>query len=218
MNYDRIYEYRFKGIDKAAKQAVWKEISLWIYERMGKPRSVLDPAAGEMEFLKSIPAQEKWGVDTQEPNALQRSAISKDSIRFIHGNIFDVDLPLDYFDGIFISNFLEHLRSPEEIDTLFNRLYRSLQKGGIVVIMGPNFKYCSADYFDCADHRLALTHVSVEEFLFASEFQVVKTFARFLPYSFRSRLPASPALVKLYLNFPILWRFWGKQFLILARK
>jgi len=218
MNYDRIYEYRFKGIDKVAKQAVWKEISLWIYERMGKPRSVLDPAAGEMEFLKSIPAQEKWGVDTQEPNALQRSIISKDGIRFIHGNIFEVDLPLDYFEGIFISNFLEHLRSPEEIDTLFNRLYRSLQKGGIVVIMGPNFKYCSADYFDCADHRLALTHVSVEEFLFASEFQVVKTFARFLPYSFRSRLPASPALVKLYLNFPILWRFWGKQFLVLARK
>ena len=58
MNYDRIYEYRFKGIDKVAKQAVWKEISLWIYERMGKPRSVLDPAAGEMEFLKSIPAED----------------------------------------------------------------------------------------------------------------------------------------------------------------
>jgi hypothetical protein len=84
--------------------------------------------------------------------------------------------------------------------------------------MGPNFKYCSADYYDCADHRLALTHVSVEEFLFASEFQIEKIFPRLLPYSFRSKLPASPALVKLYLNIPILWRFWGKQFLILARK
>jgi ubiquinone/menaquinone biosynthesis C-methylase UbiE len=218
MNYDRIYQHRFKGIDKVAKQAVWKEISLWIYERMGKPRSVLDPAAGEMEFLKSIPAQEKWGVDTQEPNALQLSAMAKEGIRFIHGNILDVDLPQEYFEGIFISNFLEHLRSPEEIDTLFNRLYRILKKGGVVAIMGPNFKYCSADYYDCADHRLALTHVSIEEFLFASEFRTEKTFPRFLPYSFRSRLPASPALVKLYLNFPMLWRFLGKQFLILARK
>src|SRR6267154_418653 len=106
MNYDRIYQHRFKGIDKVSKQAVWKEISLWIYERMGKPRSVLDPAAGEMEFLKSIPAQEKWGVDTQEPNALQLSLMSKDGIRFIHGNIFEVELPLEYFEGIFISNFL----------------------------------------------------------------------------------------------------------------
>jgi ubiquinone/menaquinone biosynthesis C-methylase UbiE len=218
MNYDRIYQHRFKGIDKVAKQAVWKEISLWIYERMGKPRTVLDPAAGEMEFLKSIPAEEKWGVDLQEPDALQRSIMSKDGIRFIHGNIFDVDLPPDYFGGIFISNFLEHLRSPEEIDALFNRLYRSLQKGGLIAIMGPNFKYCSADYYDCADHRLALTHLSVEEFLFASEFRIEKTSPRFLPYSFRSRFPASPALVKLYLNFPLLWRLLGKQFLILARK
>ena len=218
MNYDRIYQHRFRGIDKVAKQAVWKEISLWIYERMGRPRTILDPAAGEMEFLKSIPAQEKWGVDRQAPDALQRSVISKDGIRFVHGDIFDVDLPLDYFEGVFISNFLEHLRSPEEIDVLFSRLYKSLQKGGFLAVMGPNFKYCSADYYDCADHRLALTHVSVEEFLFASEFQIEKIFPRFLPYSFRSKLPASPALVKLYLNIPILWRFWGKQFLILARK
>jgi len=218
MNYGRIYQRRFEGIDKAAKEAVWKEISRWIYERMGKPRSVLDPAAGEMEFLKSIPAPEKWGVDAMEPNAAQRSAISKDGIRFIHGDIFDVDLPPEYFEAVFISNFLEHLKSPEEIDDLFSRLYRSLKKGGLVVIMGPNFKYCSADYFDCADHRLPLTHISVEELLFANEFQITKTFDRFLPYSFRSRLPASPALVKLYLNFPLVWRFLGKQFLIFARK
>jgi hypothetical protein len=218
MNYDRIYQHRFKGIDKVAKQAVWNEISRWIYEQMGRPERVLDPAAGEMEFLKNIPAPEKWGVDLQEPASSQLSALSNDGIRFIHGNIFDVDLPLDYFEGIFVSNFLEHLRSPEEINALLTRLHASLQKGGLIAIMGPNFKYCSADYYDCADHRLALTHISVEEFLFASEFQIEKTFARFLPYSFRSRLPASPLLVKLYLGFPLAWKFLGKQFLILARK
>jgi len=218
MNYGRIYQHRFSGIDKVAKQAVWTEISHWIYARMGKPRSVLDPAAGEMEFLKSIPAKEKWGVDAQEPSELARSVISQEGIRFIHGDIFDVDLPSEYFEAIFISNFLEHLRSPEEIDALLTKIHRCLRKDGFVAIMGPNFKYCSADYFDCADHRLALTHVSIEEFLFASEFRIEKTYARFLPYSFRSRLPASPALVKLYLNFPILWRFLGKQFLVLARK
>ncbi|HET9132336.1 MAG TPA: class I SAM-dependent methyltransferase [Terriglobia bacterium] len=218
MNYGRIYQHRFKGIDKVAKQAVWTEISLWIYERMGRPQSVLDPAAGEMEFLKSIPAKNKWGVDAQEPAELVRSVISQEGIRFIHGDIFGVDLPSDYFDAIFISNFLEHLRSPEEIDALLTTMYRCLRKDGILAIMGPNFKYCSADYFDCADHRLALTHVSIEEFLFATEFRIETIFPRFLPYSFRSRLPASPALVKLYLNFPILWKLLGKQFLIFARK
>jgi SAM-dependent methyltransferase len=218
MNYERIYEHRFKGVDKEAKQAVWNEISSWIYKQMGQPKRLLDPAAGEMEFLKSLTAKEKWGVDLQEPNSQQLSVMTNAGIRFIHGDIFTVDLPPDYFDGIFISNFLEHLHSPEEIQSLLNRLHRSLQKGGVIAIMGPNFKYCSADYFDCADHRLALTHISVEEFLFASHFEIESTFARFLPYSFRSKLPASPALVKFYLSLPIAWRFLGKQFLIFARK
>jgi SAM-dependent methyltransferase len=218
MNYDRIYQHRFKGVDKEAKQAVWNQISSWIYTAMGQPRRVLDPAAGEMEFLAGIPAPEKWGVDLQEPDTQNLAVMSKVGIRFIQGNIFNVDLPSNYFDGIFISNFLEHLHSPEEIQALLTKLYSSLEKGGILAIMGPNFKYCSADYFDCADHRLALTHISVEEFLFASHFRIEKTFARFLPYSFRSRLPASPVLVKLYLKLPMVWRFLGKQFLIFARK
>ena len=218
MNYERIYQHRFKGVDKEAKQAVWHEISSWIYKQMGQPRRVLDPAAGEMEFLKSIPAPEKWGVDLQEPDKEQLSVMAKEGIRFIQGDIFNVELPSDYFNGIFISNFLEHLHSPEEIQALLTRLHQSLEKGGVLAIMGPNFKYCSADYFDCADHRLALTHISVEEFLYSSHFQIEETFARFLPYSFRSKLPASPALVKLYLRLPIVWRVLGKQFLIFARK
>src|SRR5215203_2818229 len=140
MNYDRIYQYRFKQTDKVAKQAVWNEVSHWIYEQMGRPKRVLDPAAGDMEFLKNIPAPEKWGVDLQVPASSQVPAISNDGIRFIQGNIFDVDLPLDHFDGIFVSNFLEHLRSPEEIDALLTRLHGSLQKGGLIAVMGPNFK------------------------------------------------------------------------------
>jgi len=218
MNYDRIYQHRFKGVDKEAKQAVWNEISSWIYKAMGQPRRVLDPAAGEMEFLAGIPAPEKWGVDLQAPDTQKLAVVSKEGIRFIQGNIFDVELPSNYFDGIFVSNFLEHLHSPEKVQALLTRLYSSLEKDGILAIMGPNFKYCSADYFDCADHRLVLTHISVEEFLFASHFHIEKTFARFLPYSFRSRLPASPVLVKLYLKLPMAWRFLGKQFLIFARK
>ena len=60
--------------------------------------------------------------------------------------------------------------------------------------MGPNFKYCAKDYFDCADHLLALTHVSVQELLFAAGYTVTEVVPRFLPFSFRSRLPAWPAL------------------------
>jgi hypothetical protein len=82
--------------------------------------------------------------------------------------------------------------------------------------MGPNFKYSSRDYFDCADHLLALTHVSVQELLFAAGYNVTEVIPRFLPFSFRSRLPASPRLTRLYLRTPMLWRLQGKQFLIFA--
>jgi hypothetical protein len=45
---------------------------------------------------------------------------------------------------------------------------------------------------------------------------VTDVIPRFLPYSFRSRLPASRQLVALYLRMPILWRLQGKQFLVLG--
>jgi hypothetical protein len=92
----------------------------------------------------------------------------------------------------------------------------TLVPGGVLALMGPNFKYCARDYFDCADHLLALTHVSVQELLFAARYRVTEVVPRFLPFSFRSRLPASPRLTRWYLRMPMLWPLRGKQFLILA--
>ena len=112
--------------------------------------------------------------------------------------------------------FVPHTRSPEEIATFLDRMRATLAPQGVLALMGPNFKYCADDYFDCADHLLALTHVSVQEHLFAAGYHVREVVPRFLPFSFRSRLPASPALTRLYLRMPALWRIQGKQFLILA--
>ena len=55
--------------------------------------------------------------------------------------------------------------------------------------MGPNFRYCSHEYFDCADHTLIFTHVAIEEHLYAAGFEPERIVPRFLPYSFRGRLP-----------------------------
>jgi hypothetical protein len=85
-------------------------------------------------------------------------------------------------------------------------------------VLGPNFKYCAREYFDCADHTLALTHVAVAEHLFAAGFEVGEVVPRFLPYSFRGSLPAGPGLIRAYLRTPIAWRFLGKQFLLIASK
>jgi hypothetical protein len=84
--------------------------------------------------------------------------------------------------------------------------------------MGPNFRYCAKDYFDCADHNVILTHVGVEEHLYAAGFDIDRSNPQFLPYSFRGRLPPSPALTRRYLNTPLAWKLLGKQFLVVGKR
>jgi SAM-dependent methyltransferase len=160
-----------------------------------------------------VPAEERWLVDVVDYPERQTDP----GVRIVIGDLFDIDLPAGYFDAVFASNLLEHFRAPEEVARFLAKMRETLAPGGVLALMGPNYKYCADEYFDCADHLLALTHVSVQEYLFAAGYRVQEVVPRFLPYSFRSRLPASPALTRLYLRVPALWRLQGKQFLILAQ-
>ena len=137
-------------------------------------------------------------------------------VRLIVGDVADIELPTGYFDGIFMSNVLEHLPTQDAVADLLQRLRACLRPGGVVAVMGPNFRYCAKEYFDCADHVLALTHVSVEEHLYAAGFSPIAVVKRYLPYSFRGLLPPSPKLTSVYLRMPVLQAVLGKQFLITA--
>lgn len=213
MDYERLYQHRFAGVDQEARQAVWSVIAPHIHREMGSPSVVLDPAAGRCEFMNAITAQERWVVD----NTDYGNTFRDEGIRAVISDILEADLPTDYFDGVFVSNFLEHLQSPEHVYSFLVRMRKVLTKEGMIAILGPNFPYCMSEYFDCADHVLALSHVTVTEHLYAAGYQVHKVVPRFLPFSFRGRLPPSPAMVKLYLRLPLAWRLLGKQFLILGR-
>ncbi len=212
LDYSRLYEYRFKDVDQDARQRVWNEIARYLWERMGRPRRVLDPAGGRGEFVNAVPAEERWLIDVVD----YPERNTDPAVRIVIGDLFALELPDAYFDAVFASNLLEHFRSPEDVARFLDRMRATLIPGGVLALMGPNYKYCAAEYFDCADHLLALTHVSVQEHLFAAGYRVREVVPRFLPFSFRSRLPASPALTRLYLRMPALWRLQGKQFLILA--
>jgi hypothetical protein len=213
IDYQRLYEYRFRDVDQGSRQAVWQEIAAYLYRRMHAPAKVLDPAAGRCEFINAIPAAERWAVDTVDHQEFRHS-----DVKVIIADILDAELPLAYFDGVFVSNFLEHLPSQDAIGAVLAKLYASMEPGGTIAVLGPNFRYCAGEYFDCADHTLALTHVAVSEHLYAAGFEVTAVIPRFLPYSFRSRLPVSPLLTRSYLRSPALWRVLGKQFLVLGVK
>jgi 2-polyprenyl-3-methyl-5-hydroxy-6-metoxy-1,4-benzoquinol methylase len=212
LNYAGLYEFRFGGVSHRTRREVWEEVGRFVWERMGRPRRVLDPAGGFGEFINAIPAEERWLVDVIDFPERDTNA----QVKVVIGDIFDIELPRAHFDGVFASNILEHFREPEHVARFLERMRETLAPGGVIAVMGPNFKYCARDYFDCADHALPLTHVSIQEHLYAAGYAVTDVIPRFLPYSFRSRLPASRQLVALYLRTPILWRLQGKQFLVLG--
>lgn len=215
MNFERIYTYRFAGSDEGARQLAWGEIAKFAFGQMGRPATILDPACGKCEFLHALPeAAERWGVDRYQTAAAGMLA----GITFRQGDIFDVDLPREHFSGVFISNLLEHLNSQEEIFALLERLHEVMCPGGVIAILGPNFKYAYREYFDCADHKVALSHLAVEELLYSAGFVITRSIDQFLPFSFRSRLPANRLLIKIYLQVPLLWKLLGKQFFVLAQK
>ncbi len=214
MNFQRLYEYRFRDVDQDARSAVWAEIGPFIHRHLGEPRRVLDPAAGRCEFLNSVPAEERWGVDLVD----YEESWAAPGVKMLVGDALELDLPADHFDAIWVSNFLEHLENQEAVARFLERMLGRLAPGGRIAIMGPNFRYCAKEYFDCADHTVILTHVGVEEHLYAAGFEIESVAARFLPYSFRGRLPPSPSLTRRYLNTPLAWRLLGKQFLVVGRR
>ena len=213
LNLAKVYQFRFAGLSQEKKDATWALVTRWIESKLGNPKTVLDPAAGRGEFIIASHAPERWACDLLDQRSCWPTGITT---RF--GDIYKVDLPEKHFDLIFVSNFLEHLATPDEIYRYLVQLRKSLKPGGKLAIMGPNFRYCAKEYYDFADHLLPLTHRTIEEHLAAADLRHESTISRFLPLSFRSQRFSSPWLVKLYLAVPIFWRLFGKQFFIVASR
>ncbi|MCB0508548.1 MAG: methyltransferase domain-containing protein [Chitinophagales bacterium] len=217
MNHTRIYEYRFANVDLNKKNIVWNEIAHFLYNtHLNRPQKTLDPAGGLCEFINHIPSAERWTIDLSE----DVKKFAHPDIKTIIGDNLKVDIPENYFDGIFISNFLEHLNSQEEVATFLTRMFNCLKPKGRIVIMGPNFRHTYKDYFNFADHTVILTELGVAEHLYGAGFNIIKIHSKFLPLSFRSKsfLPINKFLIKTYLNMPFFWRFMGEQFLLVAEK
>jgi hypothetical protein len=215
---ESLYYHRFAGIDN---RPVWKEITRFFNKtgRVSEHESVCDIACGDGEFLNQIECKTKYGVD------LRRSPALSNEVIFLQKNV--LDLCLDDFPGeapsqFFISNFLEHLESKDQISQLLRGIARILDSAGSrrkrILIMGPNIDYVGTRYWDFFDHNLPLNANSVGEALASEGFTVTESIGRFLPFSTKSRLPKDPRLVRAYLAFPPAWRVLGGQFLITGER
>ena len=67
-------------------------------------------------------------------------------------------------DLVFASNLVEHLVW-EEIDKMIPEVRRILKKSSKLVLIQPNYRLCSSNYFDDYTHRTILSDISLSDYL-----------------------------------------------------
>jgi SAM-dependent methyltransferase len=210
-----IYSGRFTSSEIARKAKIWNIlVSTFFQKYVPADGSVVDLGAGNGEFINAIQASRKIAVDL---NPQTRDAV-RSGVEFIERSSTDLTVIPDHsIDTIFTSNFFEHLPSAESLVETLTECRRYLKTDGTLVIVVPNIKYVKEDFWDYLDHSLPLTHRSMVEALTLSGFTPTEVFPRFLPYTIKHRRVHPPlALLHLYLRNRWLWRFFGKQMLVVA--
>jgi ubiquinone/menaquinone biosynthesis C-methylase UbiE len=200
--YDAYFKTRF-GFDPR-RDNVWREVVRWIQANyVPRDARVLDLGAGYCNFINNVVAREKHAVDVfsrfpeYAGSDVTTHVTSATEMPFFPENSFDV---------AFASNLVEHLTRPDFILVLAE-LRRVLKRDGTLILMQPNFKYCSTTYFDDYTHIQIFTDASLLDFLEAYGFKVIGNYPKFMPVNMKStlrlNLPMLPLLVRSYLNSPV---------------
>jgi len=121
-------------------------------------------------------------------------------------------------DVVFTSNFFEHLPDKKTLGATLDEVFRCLRSGGKLIALGPNIRFTGGRYWDFWDHFLPLTERSLCEGLAVRGFVIERCEPQFLPYSMVHRARYPLWMLRLYVRFPLLWRWYGEQFLIVAKK
>jgi SAM-dependent methyltransferase len=211
---ERIYSVRFSGLE-AYRNRVWNVLVNKFFSRWIRPEDcVLDLGCGYCEFINNITAAQKFAMDL---NPSARDRVSRNT-RFIEQDCSTPwPLPDDSLDIIFSSNFFEHLPSKAALQATLLEAYRCLKPGGHLIAIGPNVKLLSGEYWDFFDHHLPLTELSLSEALVMAGYKVDLALARFLPYTMSQGFRPPIWTLRLYLKFPLLWKLFGRQFLVIGR-
>ncbi|WP_415355936.1 class I SAM-dependent methyltransferase [Halioglobus sp. Uisw_031] len=212
----KLYQIRFSDTNRYKKDLVWQVLCEHYFQQFIPHSSiVLEVATGYGEFIRHITASRKIAVDL---NPDSKDCLPEE-IEFHLGSATNLTMiKSESIDVCFSSNFFEHLPSKEVMDEVLCEVWRTLKPGGLYITMQPNLRFEPGRYWDYYDHVLPLTHLSCREAFIKAGFEVTKVVDRFIPFSTDSKLPQHPLLVKMYLRAPLLWRFFGGQFVIVARK
>jgi len=212
---ERIYSARFSGLE-SYRNEVWKILVRDFFSRWILPASsILDLGCGYGEFINNIQAAQKLAMDL---NPATRHRVAND-VQFLEQDCSQTwPLRGNSLDAVFTSNFLEHLPNKKALQATLFEAHRCLKPGGRFIALGPNIKVLGGQYWDFFDHHVPLTELSLAEALTITGYDMEHAVARFLPYTMSHGSRPPLWTLRLYLKIPRLWKIFGRQFLLIARK
>jgi SAM-dependent methyltransferase len=197
-----------------ARAVVWKVVAEHLAPWVPPGAHVLEIGAGYCEWINNVRAARRVAVDIWPDVA--RYAASGVEARVLDASHALRTLGTEMFDVALASNILEHFE-PGVAASVVEDLAVLLKPGGRLIVIQPNFRYASREYFDDYTHRAVFTDVSLSNLLRAHGFAIDKVVPRFLPYSIRgSKLPIRPWTVRAYLRSP--FKPMAGQMLVIARR
>lgn len=214
-NLRRLYEQRFSGKEEYRRK-VWDIlVSCYFYRFIPSGATVLDLGCGHGEFINHVNDAKRYAMDFN-PGAAPH--LDRDIHFFEHDSGSSWPLSDNCLDVVFTSNFFEHLPNKATLLTTMHEAYRCLAPGGRLIALGPNIKYVAGAYWDFWDHHIPLTDASLSEALETVGFTLQSVVPRFLPYTMSGGRDYPLFMLRLYLKMPLLWKLFGRQFLIVAKK
>ena len=193
------------------RERVWRAIAEYLQREVPADSTIVELGSGYADFINQINAKVKIAVDLDSHAA----AYCKPPVQFIQASVTALPLSDGSADVIFASNLFEHF-SDEDLTRLIGEVRRVLRANGKLILLQPNYYYSFREYWDDYTHRKAFSHHSLSDFLTTSRMKVTRVVPRLLPFSFKSLLPRSYWLTKIYLQLP--WRPMAKQMLAVAQR
>jgi len=211
----RIYARRFQA-NLEYRRGVWRVLVDDFFQRhVPADGAVLDLGCGYGEFINTMRARTKFGMDLNPASAEHISA----DVRLLRQDCSARwDLADASLDVVFTSNFFEHLPDKATLGRTLEEARRCLKPGGKLIAMGPNIKFLPGAYWDFWDHYLPLTELSLQEGMQSRGFEIEVAIDRFLPYTMAGGPQYPLFFLKAYLRLPLAWKFFGKQFVVIGRR
>src|SRR5262249_49612700 len=137
---EQLYRNRFPEEVLGRRNAVWKVLCrCWFSRYIPRDARVLEIGAGYCEFINHTAEAERVAIDLSPATRLH--AAPEVTVHEVAAEDLTTAVPSAHFDVVFMSNFLEHCRSRDQLLAVLRAAATALKPRGHVLILGPNFRY-----------------------------------------------------------------------------